>query len=48
MREAAKADFEREFFKLMNKSIYGKPCENQKKSTDLKLIKTEQKCKNHV
>ena len=47
-RAAAKNDFKNEFFKLMNNSIYGKTCENQKKRTDIKLITSEQKCKKLV
>ena len=29
---------EKEFFKLMAKSIYGKTCENQAKHTDIRLL----------
>ena len=43
LRAAAKNDFEKEFFKLMNNSIYGKTCENQKRRTDITLTTAEPK-----
>ena len=48
LREEAKIDFEKEFFQLMNNSIYGNTCENEKKWTDIKLITNEKKCKKLV
>ena len=38
LRAAAKSEMEKEFFKLMNNSIYGKTCENQAKHTDIRLL----------
>ena len=45
MRAATKNDFEKQFFKVMKKSIYGKSWENKKKQTDINVITSEQKCK---
>jgi len=45
LRAAATTDFEKDHFKLMNNSVYGKTCENQKKRTDIKLVVTEEKRK---
>ena len=46
LRAASKNDFEKQFFKLMNNSIYWKTCDNQKKRPDLKLSTSEQKTSN--
>ena len=43
MREMAKTMFEKDFYKLMNNSVYGKTSENQKKRTSIYLINNQQK-----
>ena len=43
MREQAKTPFEKEVFKLMNNSVFGKTLENQKKRTAIQLVTNEQK-----
>ena len=43
MREQAKTPFEKDVFKLMNNSVFGKTMENQKKRTYLSLVTNEQK-----
>ena len=43
MPAAAKNDMEKEFHKLMNYSVYGKPREHQGKRTDVHLINLRQK-----
>ena len=37
MREQATTPFQKEVFKLMNNSVFGKNCENQKKRTSIQL-----------
>ena len=44
LRAAAKSEMEKEFFKLMNNSIYGKTCENHAKQHDIGLLTDTTEC----